>query len=224
MTTTLIPATPVPAKTEAMSWEDFGVAIKSAVEAEEARLLAEFPTPPFTTEHGSDGWMKEWSAQRDAGYKRDELQSAFNAKLVAAVAEALADAVPNFEAFRVEYSGSGDSGEDCVLCVDIKREPPTHEVIPYEGAKPRFSYTNEENQAWLQAEKDALALLPRDLSEWIDETCWALAYQQHPGFEIDGGGFGNITASRNAAGEMKLVITHTNRIEDFEEFQPQELG
>ena len=211
MTTTLIQTTPVPAKTKDMSWEDFGVAIKSAVEAEEARLLTEFPTPPFTTEQGSDEWMKEWEAQRKAGYKREERLSAFNAKLVVAVGQALADCVPNFHSLDVEYEGSGDSGESCDISVCLALEP----LLDAEG-KWRLP-THEENEARNRQRDEANSTLPAELTEWLDETCWSIAYSAHPGFEIEAGGYGQICVSPSdeddPASPLQLTITHTERTE-----------
>ncbi len=224
-TTTINPTTtPVPVKTEGQTWDAFTEAIKSAVEAEEARLIAEYPTPAITAERGTTEWSEQYFSQRRASDDRNEIISRYTAKLIVSVGEALDALVPNFDALRVEYEGSGDQGEGCTFDVDIKREPPTNTVVPFEGAKPRLAYTNDENQAWLQASSDALALLPDDLTEWLDETCWALAYSIHPGFEIDAGGFGNITVQRNADGEMKLTLTHADRIESVEEYAPQELA
>lgn len=223
MTTTLT-TTPVPVKAEGQSWDDFAEAIKAAVEAEQARLSAEFPTPSITAERGTDEWWAQFDAQRKADNQRSNILNRFQAKLIVSIGEALDAVVPNFEALRIEYSGSGDNGEDCDIDVDIKREAPTHTIAPYEGASPRLAYTHEENEAWLQASKDALALLPSELTEWLDETCWAIAYEKHPGFELDAGGYGRISVERNEAGEMKLTLTHTNRIEDVEEFAPVELA
>jgi len=225
MTTTISSTTTtVPVKTDAQSWHIFTIAIKTAVEAEEARLIAEFPTPIITAELGSTEWNEQYFAQRRASDDRSEILSRFTAKLIVSVGEALASIVPNFDALRVEYEGSGDQGEGCTFDVDIRREPPTNTVVPFEGAKPTLAYTNQENQAWLQASSDALALLPDDLTEWLDETCWALAYSIHPGFEVDAGGFGTITVQRNADGVMKLTLTHADRVESVEEYAPQELA
>lgn len=36
-------------------------------------------------------------------------------------------------------------------------------------------------------------VLPTDLSSQLDEFAWAFAYQQHPGFENNDGGYGTLT-------------------------------
>ncbi len=36
-------------------------------------------------------------------------------------------------------------------------------------------------------------MLPSELSSQLDEFAWAFAYQQHPGFENNDGGYGTLT-------------------------------
>ena len=64
-------STPLPTKTNEMSWEDFYEAITDAEHTEKVRLLEAIPTPPMTAERGSGAWNEEWLAQRRASEKRD---------------------------------------------------------------------------------------------------------------------------------------------------------
>ena len=211
MTTTLIQATPVPVKTSDMSWDAFTEAIKSACDAEDARLLAEFPTPPITAERGSDGWMDQWAAQHAAGSKRRSALMNFSAKLVVAVGQALADCVPNFRSLDVDYEGSGDSGEACDISVYLNLEP----LLDADGKWRRP--TPEEDEARNRQRDEANNTLPAELTEWLDETCWAIAYDRHPGFEIDEGGYGQISVAPadedDPTSPLQLTITHTERTE-----------
>jgi len=214
MTTTTITntgTTPVPVKTDAMTWECFANDLVVASETEEARLLRAVPTPELTAERGTQAWDDDWAAQYHAGIKRRALLMKFNARLVLEVGKALAAAVPTFRSLDVEYQGSGDSGEACDISVFLHR-PQRFDA----DGKPRWA-THDENQEDNREADAAAALLPSELKEWLDETCWAIAYDRHPGFEIDAGGFGQIVVARadddDLTSPLQLTINHTERVE-----------
>lgn len=225
MTTTLENTTLIPVKTDDVSWDSYAALIRAAYEAARYQLTVEIPTPPITAtrtagERSSEEWMEQYQAQQAASRKRTAELNKYEVQLVAAIAEALDASVPTFKELFVEYRGSGDSGESCDISVEVERGYEATEKTSW-GTP---CYTNEQNEELRAREKAATELLPSDLTEWLDEICWGLAYQQHPGFEIDAGGYGTITVKRNDAGEMKVSLEHTNRIEETEEFEPQELN
>ena len=198
--------TPVPAKTDDLSWDDFTTALKAASEAEEVRLAEVIPIPAVTGKPGSD----EWNSQFDANYRaksqqRDAL-SRFQSKLVLAVGAAVAGEVEDFSSIDINYEGSGDSGEACDIYVSVSRKLNT------DGNGKHVPFTDEETAAYRAKCDAANSLLSSDLREWLDETCWGIAYAAHPGFETDAGGFGTITIARED-GELQLTLEHTERTE-----------
>ena len=218
--------TPLPTKTNEMTWDNFSSLILSAYEAERQRLTEVIPTPPITATSGefgtgrSDEWMEQYQAQQNADRERTAELTKYEAQLIASIAEALEASVPLFKELYVGYEGSGDQGEDCDISVELERgyEP----TMKTSWGTP--CWTDEQNEEFRAREKAAYDLLPSDLISWMDEICWSLAYQQHPGFEIDDGGFGTITVKRDEAGVMKVSLEHTDRIESTEEYEPQELN
>jgi len=203
--------TPLPIKTDDMTWDAFTEAVVEAEEAEEARLLQAFPTPAMTAERGTDAWSLEWKAQHKASSYRKTLLMAYNSKLILEIGKAVAAAVPNFQSLDVEYEGCGDSGESCDITVYTDRpfqRDADGKVIPW---------TNEENEAFSKQQDAANNLIPSDLTEWMDETCWAIAYNEHPGFEINAGGYGSIVVAPadedDASSPLQLTISHTQRVE-----------
>jgi hypothetical protein len=110
----------------------------------------------------------------------------------------------------VNYRGSGDNGESCDISVLID----TSCVKPTQRSSwGVLIYTDEERKQVSVLREEAVALtatyLNDELSEWLDETCWSIAYNQHPGFEINDGGWGTITVMRDDVGEMKMSLNHT---------------
>lgn len=204
-------STPLPTKTNEMSWEDFYEAITDAEHTEKVRLLEVIPTPPMTAEPRSDAWNEEWFAQRRASDKRDAAFYGYCSKLILEIGKALASAVPAFRSLDIEYEGMGDSGEACVITIYTDRP----RMFDAEGNFRRP--THEENEAFNQQQDAANNILPSDLKEWMDETAWMIAYNRHPGFEIDAGGFGQIVVARadedDASSPLKLTIRHTERVE-----------
>ena len=212
--------TPLPTKTDDTSWDAFATSIRSAYEAERQRLVEEIPTPAITAERSSDEWMTQYRAQQDVASQRTAELNKYEAQLIASIAEALDASVPFFKELLVRYEGSGDNGESCDISVELEWGfEPTKET-----SWGSLCYTHQENEQMRAREKAAYDLMPSDLTEWMDEICWGLAYQQHPGFEIDAGGYGTITVKRNDAGEMKLSLDHTARYQSTEEFATQELN
>jgi hypothetical protein len=220
MSKTLENTTIIPVKTDDVSWDNFAALIRAAYETARYQLTVEIPTPPMTADRSSDEWMTQYRAQQDVARRRTAELNKYEAQLIASIAEALEASVPLFKELFVEYRGSGDSGESCDISVEIERGYKATEKTSW-GT---LCFTNEQNEEFRAREKAATALLPSDLTEWLDEICWGLAYQQHPGFEIDAGGYGTITVKRNDAGEMKLSLEHTQRYESTEEYAPQELN
>ncbi len=220
MPKTLENTTLIPVKTDDVSWDEFSALIRAAYETAKQQINEAIPTPPITVERSSDEWMRQYQAQRDATSQRTAELNKYEAQLIASIAEALEASVPLFKELFVEYQGSGDSGEACDISVEIERG--------YEATKMTSwgtpCFTNEQNEEYRAREKAAYELLPSDLTEWLDETCWSLAYAEHPGFEIDAGGFGSITVKRNEAGVMKVSLDHTDRIESTEEYATMELN
>lgn len=53
--------------------------------------------------------------------------------------------------------------------------------------------------------------LPTDLSSQLDEFTWAFAYQQHPGFENNEGGYGTLTWDLTKDG---IDLDHADRFVD----------
>ena len=204
-------STPLPTKTNEMSWDAFAEAITEAEQAERARLMEVIPTPAMTAEPGSDAWNNEWLAQRLASDKRDAVFYSYCSKLILEIGKALAAAVPAFRSLDIEYEGCGDSGESCVITVYTDRQ----RKVDAEGKF--IPWTNEENEAWLKESYAANQILPTYLKEWMDETAWMIAYNKHPGFEIDAGGFGQIVVARadedDASSPLQLTISHTERVE-----------
>ena len=169
-----------------------------------------FPTPPMTAERGTDAWNLEWRAQHKASSYRKTLLMAYNSKLVLQIGKAVAAVVPDFGSLCVEYEGSGDSGEACDIHIYLKR------AIKYDENGKFIPLTHEENQAFIKREAEANSILPSALEEWMDETCWAIAYNAHPGFEINEGGYGTIEVAENDEEEgspLRLTISHTERTE-----------
>ena len=213
MTTTPIKSntTPLPTKTNEMSWDAFAEAITEAEQTERARLMEAIPTPAITAELGSDAWSNEWLAQRTASERRDDAVYSYCSKLILEIGKALAAAVPAFRSLDIDYEGCGDSGEACVITVYTDRP----RKVDAEG---KFvPWTHEENEAWNKQNDAANNILPSDLKEWMDETCWAIAYDKHPGFEIDAGGYGSIVVAPadedDASSPLQLTIRHTERVE-----------
>ena len=220
MTTTTISTTPVPVRTEGQSWDDFVEAIIAADNDEGTRLLQAFPTPEITAERGSDEWMPQYQAQVDASQTRDAAQQKFQARLIVAVTEAIEASVAGFQELTVEYAGSGDSGEDGYVSVSVGCVGEA--TIPHSHFPTRLLYSQEQQDERARNQEIADGLLTDYLKEWLDETAWAIAYSKHPGFEIDAGGFGTITAARDeATGKMTLELSHTQRVE--ENYAPVEL-
>ena len=220
MTKTLENTTIIPVKTDDISWDNFAALIRAAYETARHQLTVEIPTPPMTADRTSDEWMTQYRAQQDADSRRTAELNKYEARLIASIAEALEASVPLFKELLVEYEGSGDSGEDCSISVEVERG--------YEAAKKTSwgspCFTDEQKEEFRARQKAATALLPSDLTEWLDGTCWGLAYSEFPGFEIDAGGYGTITVKRNDAGEMKVYLDHTARIESTEEYETEELN
>ena len=213
MTTTIENiSTPLPTKTNEMSWDAFGEAIVEASSAEQSRLTEAIPTPAMTAEPGSDEWTSEWLAQRSASTKRSSELMAYNSQLILEIGRALAAELPNFRSLDVEYEGCGDSGEACEIGVYLSHP----NRFDAEGNYQRPS--QEELDERSKQQDAANNLLPSDLKEWMDETCWAIAYDKHPGFEIDAGGFGSIVVAPadedDASSPLQLTISHTQRIEE----------
>ena len=212
MTTTIENiSTPLPTKTSGMSWDAFAEAIAEAEQAERARLMEAFPTPAITAKSGTPAWNDEWLAQRTASEKRDDAFYGYCSKLIVEIGKALASTVPMFCALDIDYEGAGDNGEACSITVRLNR------VMSFDEDGKFIRWTDEQNQAYLTQYKEAQAVLPTQLTEWMDETCWAIAYQQHPGFEINEGGFGCLTVAPanedDPTSPLQLTITHTERTE-----------
>ena len=213
MTTTITEniSTPLPIKTSDMSWDAFAEAIAEAEQAERARLMEAIPTPAITAERGTPAWTDEWLLQRAASEKRDGAVYAYCSKLILEIGKALASTVPMFCALDIDYEGCGDSGEACSISVRLNR------VMSFDADGKFIRWTDEENQAFTTQYKEAQAILPTELTEWLDETCWAIAYNQHPGFEINEGGYGCISVAPanedDPASPLQLTISHTERTE-----------
>ena len=205
-TTTPIATTPVPQKAEGQTWDDYTQAILDACEAEETRLLQEFPTPEIAGTPGSDEWTDTYYKQRAVAEQRRSILHKLQARTIVAIAEAIEREVPSFEALEIEYAGEGDSGTDSDISIAVAYGP----FLDAEGKwRP---LTQEEKDAYEAAREAANALLPAELTEWLDETGWALAYEKHPGFETNEGGYGTISATREEeGGPMELSITHNQR-------------
>ena len=186
-------------------------AITEAEQEERQRLLEAFPTPAITAELGSPAWNDEWLAQRRASQKRDDVFYRYCSKLILEIGKALALAVPSFRSLSVDYEGQGDSGESCVITVFIDRPA----MFDAEGKWRRP--TAEEDEAFSKQHAEANSVLPSYLKDWMDETCWAIAYDKHPGFEIDAGGYGVIEVAPDdeddATSPLQLTIRHTQRTE-----------
>jgi len=215
MTTTInaAPITPVPAKTPTMDWECFANDITVASETEEQRLFQAYPTPQITAKPGTDEWNQQYREQRQADRTRTNKHQEFQARLIVAIAEALEAEAPGFSSLIIEYQGSGDGGEEGDITIDVNYigEP----TIPSERFEGYFVYSQEQKDELTRNQKFADSLLPDDLTEWLDETAWAIAYSAYPGFEINAGGFGNLTATRDEeTGKMTLVLQHTQRSEE----------
>ena len=213
MTTTIDnSSTTLPTKTADMSWDVFTQEIVDAYGAEEERLTEAFPTPAMSAEPGSDDWSSQWLAQRRAADERSSHLMSYASKLILQIGKALAAAVPNFRSLDVEYEGCGDSGEGCSISVFVDRL----RKVDAEGKFVRW--TDEENEAFRQQNEAANNILPSYLKAWMDETCWAIAYNQHPGFEINAGGYGQIVvapADEDEEGSpLQLTISHTQRTEE----------
>jgi hypothetical protein len=211
MTITTAPVTtPIPTLTVDIAWNDFVTAITEAASDESTRLMTDVPTPQITAEPRTEEWNNQYQSQRQASRQRDELLNTFNIRLVVAVAQALDAAVPNFRTLEIEYRGSGDSGEAC----DISVSADASSVKPTEMSSwGHLIFSDEERKqvTAIHAEADAISadLLTEELTDWMDETCWSIAYNQNPGFECNEGGWGRISVERNADGEMKMSLDHT---------------
>ena len=209
-TPTIQATTTLPVKTADMSWDDFTTAITEAQEVEQSRVELEVPTPEITAEARTDEWNEQYQAQRQASHQRDALQNTFNICLVVAVAEALEVVVPNFRTLEINYRGSGDSGEACDIAVSADASSVKPTQLSSWG---QLIYTDEERVRFsaIHAEADAVSAecLTEELTDWMDETCWSIAYATNPGFEINEGGWGLISVERNADGEMKISLDHT---------------
>ena len=220
MTTTTISTTPVPVRTEGQSWDAFVEAIIAADGDEGTRLLQEFPTPKITAENGTPEWRQQYDSQVAASQTRDAAQQKFQARLIVAVAEAVEAAVVGFQELTIEYCGSGDSGEIGYISVSVGCVGEA--TIPHSHFPTRLLYSQEQQDERARNQETADGLLTEALKEWLDETAWSIAYSNFPGFEIDAGGFGTITAARDKeTGKMTLELSHTQRVE--ENYSPVEL-
>lgn len=209
MTTITTPS--LPTKTADMSWDDFTVALKEASETYEITLTTEMPTPEITADRGTPEWNVAWFAQRAAADKRNRELMKYNAKLVLEVGKAIAAITPDFRSLDVEYEGCGDAGEICDISVYLDRP-----ILLDEKGERRL-YTNDENEAFLEKTRAATNLISGDLREWLDETCWAIAYDQHPGLEINEGSFGSLIVEPEdedvEGSKLVLRLRHTERVE-----------
>lgn len=211
MTITTAPSTTsIPSLAPDIAWNDFVDAIIEAASNESFRLLTAVPTPEITAEVRTDEWNEQYQAQRRASHQRDELQNSFNIRLVVAVAEALEASVPHFRTLEIDYRGSGDNGESC----DIYVSADASSIQPTQMSSwGHLIYTDEERErvSAIHTEADAISsgLLTEELTDWLDETAWSIAYNQNPGFETNEGGWGRISVERDADGEMKMSLDHT---------------
>jgi len=211
MTITTAPATTfIPVKATDMTWDDYASAIAEASSNESLRLITEITTPAITAEARTDEWNEQYQAQRQASHQRAALENTFNIRLVVAVAEALEAAVPNFRTLEIDYRGSGDNGESCDISVSADASCVKPTQLSSWG---QLIYTDEERVRFsaIHAEADAVSAecLTEALTDWLDETSWDIAYATNPGFECNEGGWGQISVERNADGEMKMSLDHT---------------
>ena len=210
--------TKIPTKTDEMSWDLFTLALQTAATAEEQCLARNYPTPEITAERGTPQRNEQWFAQRGAADTRAYQLTLFHYKLIVEVGRALAAAVPNFRSLDIEYEGSGDNGEGCEITVYTDRP------MKFDAEGKWVRPTAEESEEFTRQHDAANNILPSDLREWMDEICWSIAYHQHPGFEINEGGYGTITvepADEDEEGSpLQLRISHTQRIEETEEEVP----
>ena len=73
-----------------------------------------------------------------------------------------------------------------VLLAQLRTLGVTEVTAEYEG------YGDSGNVEDITLQPSGIAL-PTDLSSQLDEFAWAFAYQQHPGFENNEGGYGTLT-------------------------------
>lgn len=209
---TTITTSPLPTKTDDMSWDDFAAALKEASDAYALTLTTMFPTPKITAERGTQEWNIEWFAQRAAADKRTRQLMSYNAQLVVQVGKAIAAITPNFRSLDVEYEGCGDSGEICDVTVYTDRP------LLFDEKGNRRPYTHEENEAENAKMDAANECLTKELRDWLDETCWAIAYDQHPGLEINEGSYGALRVEMRdedvEGSPLVLKLSHTERVEN----------
>ena len=201
----------IPTKTADMSWAEYGEALKEASASYEDILQMEMPTPEIAAERGTPEWNTEWFAQLKHGEQRRSALMSYNARLIVALGEALRAAIPDFRSLDINYEGSGDSGERCDVTIYLDNPP------RFDAQGERRATTEAEYKAYSTAQSEANKLIAGDLYDWLDETCWAIAYNQYPGFEINEGGFGSIrvepTNEDEFASPLVMRITHTERVE-----------
>ena len=203
-----------------MSWDDFAAVLTEASEAYATTLTTEMPTPEITAELGTQEWSNEWFAQRAAADKRSRELMKYNARLVVQVGKAIAAITPGFRSLDVSYEGSGDDGEISDITVYLDRP------ALYDADGNRRPYTHEENQVENAKSDAANECLTKELRSWLDETCWAIAYDQHPGLEINEGSFGSLVVEPEdedvEGSKLVLRINHTERVENM--LEPVELA
>ena len=211
MTTITTPALPV--KDERLDWDAFTEELNQASEECAALLTELMPTPEITAELGTQEWSNEWFAQRAAADKRSRELMKYNARLVVEVGKAIAAITPNFRSLDVSYEGSGDDGEISDITVYLDRP------ALYDADGNRRPYTHEENQVENAKSDAANECLTKELRSWLDETCWAIAYDQHPGLEINEGSFGSLVVEPEdedvEGSKLVLRISHTERVERY---------
>lgn len=131
---------------------------------------------------------------------------------------------PTLERIEVEYQGSDDSGSvenidihPSELAADILSLPLPNEIA--------FGHTSGTGSWDPQGRKWVLDRPGQNESveEALDRICWDIAYGQNPGFEINEGGYGTVTVSRNDDdndNELEPVINleHSERIESINDY------
>lgn len=90
------------------------------------------------------------------------------------------------------------------LLVQLRAIGVTEVTAEYEG------YGDSGNVEDITLQPSGIAL-PTDLSSQLDEFTWAFAYQQHPGFENNEGGYGTLTWDLTKDG---IDLDHADRFVD----------
>lgn len=201
----------LPTKTDDMSWDEFAAALAFASASYQDILAMRMPIDEIEAERGTPEWNTAWFAQMRQSEKRRRELMKYNAQLVLQVGKAIAAITPDFRSLDVDYEGSGDAGEICDINIYLERP-----ILLDSTGKPRL-YTHEENKEFLDKTNAASAFIANDLREWLDETCWAIAYDQHPGLEINEGSFGSLVIEPEdedvEGSPLVLRIRHTERVE-----------